>query len=909
MSKRFLVASATLALTLVGACLTGGVTASAATPSSGRVIVPATGLPLGEMPTAGQRARALRAQRLKGAIPSNAHLTYYGGPVLSKPHVVTALWGSASVGHTYIPQVDGSTAPNMDGWFAHVTNSAHFSWLSEYNTPAVGGTNQKFGYGSFTSRATLTLPVALANATTVIDGDIQTQLIAAINAQTLPKPVADSTGNVNTIYALYFPSNVVINDGSGNLSGVVFCAYHGATTALVNGMHVPYMILPDPTSPGMNNGCGAGSAYQNLESYTSHELVEAMTDAMVSFAGQLAPPLGWYDNNNGEIGDICNQIVGTVTGTDFVSYTAQGEWSNGAAGCIVSKQNTTPGPATNVNIGLLTTNLAQLTWGAPASDGGTAITGWSVYRSADGSLGSVVATLPTTATSYNDTLSPGLTYFYTLVANNVNGSGTPSAQVAIGAVTTPGAPTSVSSVVSGANAITTSWTAPTSNGGAALTGYSVYRYVTGSNSATHVVDLAATQTSYQDTGLTPGTSYEYTVSAANSGGSGPQSAHSNPVVATSPPGAPTSVGVTATDIGQLTIAWAVPLSNGGSPVTGYNVYRATAPGGPFTSAGPTLGANARGFVDSGLTGGTVEYYEVAAVNSLGEGSGSAPVSATAESLPGASSSVTATAVAGGSATVSWTAAAFTGGTAIIGYHVHDNTGAFACDTTTALSCTISGLAIGTPYTFSVQATNRWGSGLSSEPSSPIIASDIPSAPAITALAAGNRSVKVTWFAPESAGGLSINQYKVTASPGGAVCVTPGKATTCSVSGLNNGSSYTFTVVASNPMGDGPASAPSANATPRTTPGAPRLIKATYAAGHKTTVTWSAPASNGGAALTAYSVRWSANGKTWSSWSSTRLTRSWTHTGFKKGVRIYVQVAAANAAGRGAAAQIAVKPTK
>jgi fibronectin type 3 domain-containing protein len=896
-----------MAVALVFSSVTGISVAAASTTGPHRLISPATGLPLGEMPTASQRAKALRAQRLKNSIPANAHLGYFGGPVLSGPNVVTALWGLASSGHTYIPQVDGSTSPNMDSWFAHVTNSAHFSWLSEYNTPAAGGTNQKLGYGSFTSRTTITPP---SNATTVFDSDIQATLVNAMNSGTLPKPVADSTGNVNSIYAVYFPSNIVINDGQGNLSGVVFCAYHGATTALVNGMHVPYMILPDPTSPGMNNGCGTGTAFQNLESYTSHELIEAATDTMVSFATSFAAPLAWYDSvNNMEIGDLCNGADSSVTGTDSITYAVQNEWSNAVGNCIATKANTTPGQPTNTSVGLLASTVAQLSWGLPVSDGGTAITSWSVYRSSDGSVGPLAGTVPANVRTFNDTLSPGLTYYYTVVANNVNGAGTPSAQVSIGGVAAPGAPTAVSSTLTGANTITTSWTAPASSGGSAPTGYSVYRYVTGSNSATHVSDLSAAQTSYQDAGLTPGTSYEYTVAASNAAGPGPASAHSNAVVSSGPASEPSSVGVSASDIGQLTVTWTAPASGGGASITGYNVYHSSAIGGPYSIATPTLAASATSYVENALASGSTEYYVVAAVTGFGEGASSTPVSAVVESLPSASTQVDAVGVAGGSATVTWTAPASSGGTPIVGYHVQDNSGTHFCNTSGAVSCTVSGLTIGSPYTFTVQAFNRWGTGLSSAPSSPIIAADVAGAPTITSVTAGNKQVQVTWAAPGSDGGLVIGQYKVTASPGGAFCQTPGTVTTCLVAGLNNGTKYTFKVVATNALGDGAPSSPSGTATPRTVPGGPRLLKATYATGHKTTVTWSAPGSNGGSPVKTYSVRWSLNGKTWTSWTSTRLARSWTHVGFKKGVPVYVQVVAANAAGRGTAASISVKPSK
>jgi fibronectin type 3 domain-containing protein len=433
--------------------------------------------------------------------------------------------------------------------------------------------------------------------------------------------------------------------------------------------------------------------------------------------------------------------------------------------------------------------------------------------------------------------------------------------------------------------------------------------VSGSGTPTHVIDVPASQTTYEESGLTPGVSYEYTVTAANVAGPGAESAHSNAVLAAGPASQPTNASVSATDVGQLTVAWGAPSADGGAPITGYNIYRSAAASGPFALATPTLPANATSYVNGGLATGTTEYYIVAAVSGFGEGTGTQPISAGVEGLPTSSTQISAAVGAGGTATLTWTTPASSGGTPIVGFHAQDNTGTHFCNTNGALSCTISGLTIGSPYTFTVEAFNRWGTGLSSAPSSPIIAADVPSAATITALAAGNKRVQVTWTAPASDGGLAVGQYKVTASPGGAFCQTPGTVTTCFVTGLTNGQHYTFTVVATNSLGDGPGGSPSAQVTPRTVPTAARLLKAVYATGHKTTVTWAGPANTGGAAISAYAVRWSTNGKTWSSWTTTHLTRTWTHVGFKKGAHAYVQIAAVNAAGRGAAAQLTLTPTK
>ena len=86
---------------------------------------------------------------------------------------------------------------------------------------------------------------------------------------------------------------------------------------------------------------------------------------------------------------------------------------------------------------------------------------------------------------------------------------------------------------------------------------------------------------------------------------------------------------------------------------------------------------------------------------------------------------------------------------------------------------------------------------------------VPGAPTDVTATGGNSMAAVSWTAPASNGGAAITTYTVTSSPDGRTCTTSG-ALSCSVSGLSNGSSYTFTVTATNSMGTGPASNPSAS---------------------------------------------------------------------------------------------------
>ena len=91
---------------------------------------------------------------------------------------------------------------------------------------------------------------------------------------------------------------------------------------------------------------------------------------------------------------------------------------------------------------------------------------------------------------------------------------------------------------------------------------------------------------------------------------------------------------------------------------------------------------------------------------------------------------------------------------------------------------------------------------------------VPGAPTAVSATAGNAQALVFWSAPASDGGSPITGYTVTAAPGSRTCSpTPATSTTCTVTGLANGTPYTFSVSARNGVGTGPASAASAPVTP------------------------------------------------------------------------------------------------
>ncbi|MGZ7073971.1 MAG: hypothetical protein ACXVKL_16140 [Candidatus Angelobacter sp.] len=264
------------------------------------------------------------------AAPAGAHLTYFGGPIISNVQVVQVLYGSGS----YNAQVAGTTSPTMGNFYSDITSTGLITLLQQYNTNISGGTGQVFGNGTFGGLFQI-VPAAGNNGSTITDAQIQSELLAQITAGHLPAPIIDATGHPNTLYMIFFPPGKTISQGGSNsCQAGGFCAYHGTTSSLFGGKNVLYGVMPDmQAGSGCATGCGTSTVFGNYTSVTSHELTEAMTDAFVGIATVVGPPLAWYDQTNGEIGDICNGQQGSYT-ANGTTYTIQLEFSNSANNCV-----------------------------------------------------------------------------------------------------------------------------------------------------------------------------------------------------------------------------------------------------------------------------------------------------------------------------------------------------------------------------------------------------------------------------------------------------------------------------------------------------------------------------------------------------------------------------------------------
>jgi hypothetical protein len=221
-------------------------------------------------------------------------LVYNNGPLLSSVQVFTVFWGA-----TWQQSPLSDYIQSLNGFFDFILTSPLMDQMAEYST-----SGQQIGHGRRIGTTTITTP---GPGSSVMDNDIQQMLNNAIaNNSLLPQPTP------NTLYFVYLPSGVTVSIG-GESSCQSFCGYHND----INGQ-VFYAVMPYPDCSGCTSNL---AVLDSLTSTSSHELCEAVTDPV--------PGQGWYDQTNGEIGDICAWQTRQVG-----NYTIQKEWSNSANACI-----------------------------------------------------------------------------------------------------------------------------------------------------------------------------------------------------------------------------------------------------------------------------------------------------------------------------------------------------------------------------------------------------------------------------------------------------------------------------------------------------------------------------------------------------------------------------------------------
>lgn len=315
--------------------------------------------------------------------------------------------------------------------------------------------------------------------------------------------------------------------------------------------------------------------------------------------------------------------------------------------------------------------------------------------------------------------------------------------------TAPSMPANVTGVSGSPTGTYVSWTSATDDVGVA--GYYVFR---------NGVNIATTANAYfQDTGLTPATTYAYAIQAFDLGGNvSPQTMAVNVMTQDlTPPSGTTILSATSSNTSQITITWAPATDN--VAIGSYRVWQGTS-ANTLTQIQTTAGTTTS-FTNYSLTPGTQYFYSVQAVDTSGNVGPMCPVvSATTLALPSAPSGLSATANSTSQVSLVWTPGP--SGMAIASYRIlrgttSANLAQVAVRSTP--SYTDTGLTATTTYYYAVQEVDSGGNVSPPSLTISVITLGPPQPPVnVVATAKSTKQVGVTWSAGTSS--LTVKNYRV-----------------------------------------------------------------------------------------------------------------------------------------------------
>jgi chitodextrinase len=532
-----------------------------------------------------------------------------------------------------------------------------------------------------------------------------------------------------------------------------------------------------PSTPGGLSATAVSPVQINLNWSASTDNV-AVTGYRVYRNGVLLTTLGNVTTH---------QDTGLTASTTY-SYAVQaidraGNASGQSAAAIASTPATpdTTAPSTPTGLGATAVSASRINLSWSASTDNVAVTNYRIFRN-----GALLLSLGN-VTTYQDTgLTASATYVYTVraldAAGNISGhsdavSATTSATLD---TTPPTTPTNLS-----ANAISTSqvdlaWSASTDDD--VVANYRVYR-----NGALVAIVIS---TAYQDSGLSPSTTYSYNVDAIDwSGNVSALSVAASVTTLAAPdtaaPSTPTGLTANVVSHSQIDLTWSPSTDN--VAVTGYRVFR----NGVLLT---TLG-NVTAYQDTGLAASTTYSYRVRALDAAGNVSGQSTAASATTSVapdttaPTTPTGLTATTLSSGTIDLNWSAA--TDNVAVTGYRVYRN-GVFLVALGNVTAYQSTGLSASTTYTYNVDAIDAAGnaSGTSTAASATTLAPDTATL-AWDAVTAPSLSGYRLYY------GTAPRTYIQSAGAG----VDVGNVTTFTVTGLSSGTRYFFAATAYDTAGN------------------------------------------------------------------------------------------------------------
>jgi hypothetical protein len=433
----------------------------------------------------------------------------------------------------------------------------------------------------------------------------------------------------------------------------------------------------------------------------------------------------------------------------------------------------------------------ELTW-TPSTDlGNGSLLSIQVERivTGSGSTWNTIATTSNTSPPYTDTTANlSTSYDYRIASVNEAGIGAYSATITVVAGVPPDAPTNLTSVINNPNpsplTISLDWDAPQYTGTGTLTGYAVYR----DGSLITTTGL----TSAVDNTVPVSGSYTYEIKSVSTHGTSGFSGSSSITTPTAPDAPSITLSIINPNPSPLTITAGItaPSNNGGSTITGYNLFHST--------DDVTYGSVTSPYTVS--SAGT-HYFQAEAVNNAGTSVRSSSYSITTPSVPTAPTNALSNIAdidnAPFDVTVSWGLPSSSGGSALTGYNVYRQTGTGAftlVDTTTALTIVNQvPTVLNQAFTYKIHAINNVGES-TGYTTTGITTKNIPDAPVVTAGTVGTTSF--SWTVPSS--DATITGYEIYRDTVLLTTVTTTSHTDFTT--INFGQSYAYDVKAVSSLG-------------------------------------------------------------------------------------------------------------
>ena len=422
-------------------------------------------------------------------------------------------------------------------------------------------------------------------------------------------------------------------------------------------------------------------------------------------------------------------------------------------------------------------NSVNVSW-----SGVTGANGYQIYRGSS-STGTYSLILTTSAANYNITgLLTGTTYYYKVRAYRIVGSIKIYSNFSsvVSEKSIPAVPASVKAVSSSYNSINLSWSGVTG-----ASGYEIYRAA--SSTETYALISSNAANSYNNTGLSTGTTYYYKIRAYRTVGTTRVYGNYSSIISVKPiPASPASVKAASSSYDGINVSW-----SGVSGASGYEVYRAASSEGTYVLISSTATAS---YNNTGLITNCNYYYKIRAyriVDSINV-YGNFSSATNAKPIPSAPVSVKAVSSSYNSINASWSGVVGASGYQV--YRATSSTGTYVLTATTAgLSYNNTGLITNSTYYYKVRVYRIVGSiKIYSNFSSVVSTRPIPAAPAsVKAVSSSYNSININWSGVTGASGYQV--YRGASSTGTYSLILTTAASSCNITGLLTGTTYYYKV--------------------------------------------------------------------------------------------------------------------